>query len=465
MKNNLAVTLMLMLFPVIACASELTDSAKNDWLGLVKSTRTSRQSYLSSWWQELGDDTLSGLIDSAFHSNRDLAASRAKLLEARAQLGLTRTDFKPKTNLTSEYANARDSDFETTEDNSYNRYFIGLDSSWEIDFWGRKKNVLEAAKANAQAERAELNSAWVSLSAEVAVNYINMRILQNRMNIAQKDLRAQSEILDILKSKHSTGLIDITAVQQAQHDYDAARAKIPEIQHSINELMNALAILTGRLPGTLDEELSVYHELPDVDTARLVGIPAEALRQRPDILAAERRLYAQTQTKKAAKKSKYPVIRLLGSIGLESFSTGHFFSSGSQTYSIGPSITWPIFNAGKIRKNIQVHSAREEQLLAEYEAVILHAVGEVHDALSANAQEILRNESLMSGLKSDMSSLAIMRDKYSHGLVDYSAVLSSQRAVYSSEDEYTASKGQKLINLVVLFKSLGGGWRPMSGEY
>ena len=190
--------------------------------------------------------------------------------------------------------------------------------------------------------------------------------------------------------------------------------------------MNALAILTGRLPGSINEDLAAYHELPNVNTERLIGIPAETLRQRPDIFVAERRLFAQTQTKKAAKKSMYPVINLLGSIGLESFSTGHLSSSGSYNYSIGPSITWPIFNASEVRKNIQVHSAREEQLAAEYEAIILRAVKEVHDTLSANAQEILRNASLMNALKSRMSSLEVTRDKYMHG--------------------------QKMINLVALFK-------------
>ena len=473
-KNKfLALSLILLISVTGANASELTEAANKDWLELVrryisadKTDKSDGQgqnlNFLSEWWHELGDNTLTELINDAFISNRDLSIARAKVLEARAQLGLSRENFSPKTELSAGYTNGRNSDMEDPENKSYNQYTIGFDSSWEIDFFGKNKHIAQAAKANLESEYADLNNAWVSLSAEVAVNYITLRVLQNRLDLAQNDIKASREILDILNSQYSAGLIDELPVQQAKSELESLSAKIPEISQLINERINALAILTGQIPGSINQRLLRHKELPDLDVQKLIGIPAEALKQRPDIKAAERRLASQAQTRKAAEKSLYPVIQLIGSIGLESMSTGHLFSSGSYTYSIGPAIKWPIFHIGEIKKNIKVQSAVEEQYLAELESVILNAVREVHDALNANSQEFLRGESLNRALKSAMSALEISRNKYSQGLSDFSSVLKAQKDVYLIQDEIISSEGQKIINLIILFKSLGGGWRTLS---
>ena len=482
MMNKIFVLILILFFSVSVNASELTDEANKDWLELVrKYNKTSSDnfeeiesenkwsrlinklpstdSFLSEWWRTLGDEVLTDLIEEAFLHNRDLILARARVLEARAQLGISRTNFNPKAQLESEYEHARNSDIEDIDNKRYNQYSIGIDASWEIDFFGKNKHALEAAKANLESEYANIDSAWVSLSAEVASDYINLRILQKRLKIAENNLKIQSELLEILTSQRNSGLTNDLAVQKAHSELEITRANIPEITHSINQLLTALAILTGEIPGSLDEKLSTPKDFPDVDISKLIGIPAETLRQRPDIKAAERKLAAQIQTRKTIEKSLYPTIQLIGSIGLESFSTGHLFSSGSYNYSIGPKINWPIFNAGEIRKNIQVQTAIEKQLLAEFEGVILKAVGEVHDALNANAQEILKNQSLKSGLKSAISNLEITKNKYSQGLINFTEVLNSQIEVFSIEDNFVSSEGQKIINLITLFKSLGGGWK------
>lgn len=488
MKNKIFALLLIMSVSLTANASELTDKADKDWLELVRKYTSKdltgnfekaefdykwdklvngskkSDSFLSEWWETLGDDVLTELINDAFLHNRDLTAVRAKILEARAQLGISRADFNPKVNFSTEYANGRNSDFEDDEEKSYNKYAFGFDSSWEIDFFGKKQHLLKAAKANLEAENANLNSAWVSLSAEVALNYFNLRILQKKLRIAEKNLKVQGEFLEILKSQRNSGLIDDFAVQKAHSELEITRSTIPEISASINKLMNAIAILTGEIPGSLNKKLSVIKNFPDVRIEKLIGIPAETLRQRPDIRAAEKNFEAQIQKRKAVQKSLYPTIQLIGSIGLESFSSGHLFSSGSYTYSISPALKWPIFNGGEIKKNIQVQTAIEKQLLAEFEGIILKAAGEVHDALDANAQEILRNESLKSGLKSAISNLEIVKDKYSQGLIKFTDVLNSQVEVFSIEDEFVSSEGKKVINLITLFKSLGGGWGLLEGN-
>ena len=464
-------------------ASELTDTADKDWLELVREyssddtiikTKTDdysskwdrlvkglsqKDDFLSEWWRIFDDDVLTDLIESAFLSNRDLMASRAKVLEARAVLGMSRTNFGVKPDFNAGYENGRNSDVEDEEEKSYNKYSLGFDASWEIDFWGRNENKKKAAKANLEAEYADLENARVSLSAEIAMNYINLLTLQRKLEIAENNLETQSELLDILKSRLESGLADELSVKQAQSEIETARAQIPEINKSLNQTMNALAILTGSIPGSLNEKLSVKKKFPEIEISKFVGIPAETLRQRPDIRAAERKLTAQIQTRKAAEKNLYPAIQLLGSIGLETFSTGHIFSSGSYTYSIGPSVSIPIFNAGEIRRNIQAQSAVEEQLSAEFENVILKAVAEVHDAINANVQEILRNKSLDNAMKAAVENYEITKNKYSNGLINFAEVLKARQNVFSVESEIISSEGQKFINLIALFKSLGGGWK------
>ena len=482
MKNK--IFLMILIFiSTVAHASELTDTANKDWLELVRKYTSEdltinfeeaendykweklingskrSGSFLSEWWQAIGDDVLTELINDAFLNNRDFMAARAKVLEARAQLGISRADLNPKFNFSSIYENGRNSDVEDEDIKSFNKYLIGFDSSWEIDLFGKKQNLLKAAKENLEAENSNLDDVWVSLSAETALNYFELRILQKRLEIAKNNLNTQSEFLEILKSQHKSGLIDEYAVQKAYSELEITRSNIPEISQAINERMNVLAILTGEIPGSLNSKLSKVKDFPNLNIEKLIGIPAETLRQRPDIRAAEKNLEAQIQKRKAAEKSYYPVIELTGSIGLESFSTGHLFSSGSYTYSITPAIKWPIFSTGEIRKNILVQTAVEKQLLSEFESVILKAIGEVHDALNANAQEILRSESLESALKLAISNLEINKDKYIQGLINFSEVLKCRQEVYSIENGFISSEGKKFINLIALFKSLGGGWK------
>ena len=480
MNKKIFAAVLFFSFAFAANASELTDMANKDWLELVreyssddKITKTDdysskwdmlvkgspqKDNFLPEWWRIFDDDVLTNLIESTFLSNRDLISARGKILEARAVLGISKTNFGVKPNLNAGYTNGRNSDFEDDEEKSYNKYSLGFDASWEIDFFGKNKHELEAAKANLESEYAELENVRVSLSAEVAMNYFNLRVLQRQLEIAEDNLRSQGELLDILSSRLKSGLADETSLKQAQSEIEITRAKIPEITQSLNKTMNALAILTGSIPGSLNEKLSVKKKFPEIEISKFVGIPAETLHQRPDIRAAERKLAAQIQKRKAAEKSIYPVIQLLGSIGFESFSTGHLFSSGSYTYSIGPAIKWPIFNVKEIRKNIQVQSAVEEQLSAEFENVILKAVAEVHDAINANVQEILRNKSLNNALNAVIENFEITKNKYSNGLINFTEVLKARQDIFAIENEFVLSEGQKFMNLIALFKSLGGGW-------
>ena len=478
--------LVIFILPVCAFGgSVLTDSADKDWLNLVRLYTSADEinfegskwdnlvgtysgkkpvNALAEWWSNFGDETLTQLINMSFANNKDIAVSRARVLEARAQVGVTMAGMSPKADGGALWTNSRASEH-TSAAGSNNLYRVGMDASWELDFFGKKADDLAADKSALEGQEAALQNAWVSLSAEVATNYINLRTLQERLKIAEENIEVQRDIYELVKSQHSAGLRDELSVQQAEYTLERTKSSVPSLVQQVSETMNALAILTGQIPGSLSEMLSANNNaVPQIDMSKLVGIPAESLRQRPDIRAAEQTWLAQISRRKSAEKSYYPVISLAGSIGLESFSTGNFFEGGSHAFSIGPRITWPIFNSGAIRKNIRIQTAREEQYFAAFEKAILNAVSEVRNALTANAQEAERNITLKRGLSSARSALDIARDKYIQGLTPFSDVLSAMQAVYSLEDDCTSSDGRKMLNLIALFKALGGGWEPFTNQ-
>lgn len=419
---------------------------------------------LASWWDLLGDETLTELIMQALNNNRDLASARASVTEARAALGISKAAVLPWLDSNDSWTRARTSRNSTGTGQTASVYRLGLDASWEIDVFGGRRQEIRAGTAALQAQYASLHNTWVTLSSEVALNYLNHRTLQERLRIAEANLSLQSQTLELLQSQYDSGLADALALSQAQYAYEQTKASLPPLRISIEEVLNVLAILTGRVPGSLELSLGEVKPLPAPDAASLVGIPADYLRQRPDIRMAERQLIAQMARTKSARADIWPRFSLIGSIGLESISTGSIFSNASKAFSFGPSITWPIFHAGAIRNNIRVQSARQEQYLAAYEQTVLNAVAEVRNALTANAQERFRNESLLAGVEAAQTAHEVALDKYKNGLTDFYNVLEAQSSLLSLQGAFAVSEGQIISNLVGLYKALGGGWAPIVAE-
>ena len=419
---------------------------------------------LGSWWDALGDDRLTRLVMTSLQNNRDLRAARARVTEARAALGISRSARLPWLDSVNSWTRSESSENSANNGAQVEITRLGIDASWEIDIFGGLKEKDRAAAAALEAEHAALHAAWVALSSEVALNYLSLRTLQERLKISRKNLALQEETLVMLKSQHDAGLMDALALSQAQYTAEQTRAGIPTLQAGIEAAMNGLAILAGLVPGSLEEILAVPGVLPEPSSVNLVGIPADALRQRPDIRAAERSLAAQVSRKKSAELDRLPKFTLMGSIGLESLSAGNIFSGDSFGFSFGPRITLPIFHGESIRRNIQVQAAREEQLLAAYEGTVLAAVAEVRDALAASAQEFERNVALKSGIAAAHDALGVAGDRYRSGLADFSNVIGAQQALLSLEDQYAVSRGQMTSNIVRVFKALGGGWAPLTEE-
>lgn len=414
---------------------------------------------VASWWKVFKDDQLNGLMDQAFTNNLSLKAGVARVRQARAQLAMARGKWEPTLD-----AAGGISRFHTSENGQSGRritdtlYSGGFDAAWELDIFGGTRRAVEAAEADLESSIAGLEKVWVSQAAEVAMNYAQLRTIQQRLKVARGNLKIQDETLQILLSRLKSGIGDDLAVQQARYNVETTRATIPGLLAQEEAYLNALAVLTGVEPGSLHETLRPAKNQLIMEPRSLVGISAEYLRRRPDLKQAERAMAAQSARIGEATADLYPRFRLNGSVGLESLESGDFFKNHSITWSFGPSVSWPIFRGGTIRANIALQDARYEEACANYDQTLLHAVREIRNALSAYSQEYHRNQALAKAVQAAQSAVNISRDLYKSGLRDFNNVLDAQRSLLSLEESFTVSQGNIATELISLYKALGGGW-------
>lgn len=413
---------------------------------------------LARWWKVFKDAELEKLEMRAVSGNLNLKDARARVREARALRGISRAQLFPTLD-----ANAAASKQRSSENSGAGRenelYQAGFDAAWELDVFGGLRRSVEAAQANLEASRENLHDVLVSLMAEVALNYLDVRTFQARLVAVRKNVKAQQETYDLNRSRYQAGLIDALAVQESLRILESSRAAIPSLETGLEAAKNRLAVLLGENPGTLHPELAARRPIPVPPVTISVGVPAEALRRRPDIRRAERELAAQTARIGVATADLYPKFQLFGSIGLESIDSGKWLEWASRTWHIGPGVSWNIFDAGAIRQNIKVQDARQEQALIRYQSTVLNALEEVENALVAYIKEQRRRESLIKAEAAAKQADMLAKDQYNSGLVPFNNVLDAQRALLLLEDERAQSEGVVTANLVRLYKALGGGWQ------
>lgn len=413
---------------------------------------------MAQWWSTLNDPVLSGLMELAGSENLDMKEARARILEARARRGISEARLFPSVDSSGTYTQSRSSENAGTGTES-KLYAVGFDAGWELDIFGGIRRSVEASDADLQAAEEDLKNVLVSLLAETALNYAEARTFQARIRVAEANLLTQQETYDLTRFRFEAGLIDELPVKQALFNLENTRSQIPNLRAGLEASQNRLAILTGQQPGSVQHKLDSYGDIPLPPLQLAVGVPAETLRHRPDIQRAERRLAAQTARIGEAVADLYPKFNLIGSIGLESISSTSLFNSGSHTWRIGPGISWNVFDAGAIRRNIDVQSALQEQALIQYESTILSALEEVENALVAYAQEQFRHESLITATEAAQQAALLSENQFTAGLVDFSNVLDSQRSLLSFQDQLTLSKGDIAANFIRIYKALGGGWK------
>lgn len=414
---------------------------------------------LARWWSMLEDPQLSDLEERAVKGNLDLKGAQARVNEARAMRGISHARLFPTLDAGAAASKSRSSESGGTGDET-DRYATGFDAGWEVDIFGGVRRSEEVAQANLEATQEALHGVLVSLLAEVALNYVEVRTYQSRLETAEANISALQESYEINASRHQAGLISELSVQESLRILESTRAIIPAFETGLEAAQNRLAVLLGEAPGSLHNELAKTMQIPEIPATVVVGIPAETLRHRPDVRNAERNLAAQTARIGVATADLYPKFHLVGTLGLESLSAGDLFQSSSRVWGVGPNVNWRIFDAGAIRQNIQVQNARQEQALVHYEATLLRAQEDVENALVAYAKEQLSRESIARASAAAERAEQLARDQYQAGLVSYNNVLDSQRSLLILRDELVRSNGAVTANLVRLYKAFGGGWEP-----
>ncbi len=428
------------------------------------------------WWRNLRDPVLSDLIVRGIGGNLDLEKAKSRVREARAGRRIARADLFPEVDAGASFSRSRAGG--QTGGADVDLYSVGFDANWELDIFGGVRRSVEAATADAEASREDLRDVMVTLMAEIGINYVEARTYQRRIAVAEEVLGVQRETLNLTQSRFEAGLTGELEVQQARYNLENSRAQIPVLRTGLAEALNRLAVLLGEQPGAVHARM---HGEPDDGSLRAmgasravtgaipvapldvaVGVPADVLRQRPDVRRAERELAAQTARVGAAVADLYPKFTLSGSIGLDALSAGSLFTGGSRSFGFGPAISFPVFNAGAIRGNIEARSALREQALIAYESSVLSALEEVENALKAYAEEHNRRRSLADAVEAARKASVLAEDRYNAGQSDFSNVLDAQRSLFSFEDQSAQSDGTVASNLIRLYKALGGGWSSLN---
>lgn len=421
---------------------------------------------LSKWWERLRDNTLTGLIGEALKRNTDVRTAQARLREARAQRNLAAANRFPSATVAGSAAGSKPKGSSTL-----GQYSANFDANWEADVFGAKRNALEAAKADVRTTEADLHETQVSLAAEVAVNYVQLRSYQARVDIARQNATSQAETLQLTEWREKAGLVSSVDVEQARTNLEQTRASIPSLETSIAESQHALATLLGLAPGALKQQLSGASPIPSVPDKLMVGIPANVLRRRPDVQAAEAKIVAETARLRQAEAGRFPSFSLNGSLSIEKLRGGALgtvtggalaASSGglSTISSFSASVLQTVFDRGRIRSQIDIQNAVQEQAVISYESTVLTALEDVENALVSFEKSHERLAALDAASTSARYAELLARDRYAAGLTDFTTVLDTERTVLTIEDSLAQTKGDRASALIQLYKALGGGWSP-----
>jgi len=453
---------------VVACTTigpayrEAPVAAPIEWYRLDRATGTSTAATpvdLTHWWTRFGDPALSEVIVRALDANTDLRAAQARLREVRARRELSAANTAPTVSATGRATTSRSSQ-ETGTGRSIEVYRAGFDASWEADLFGARRRAIEAADADVDASAANLQAAQVSLVAEVALAYIDVRAFQTRLDVARRNLGAQSEIAQLTDWRAQAGLVSALESEQVRTTLEQTRAQIPALASSIAQAQDRLATLLALSTAALPRVVLETHALPAAPARVAVGIPADALRQRPDIRAAERRLAAETARIGQTAAARYPDLALSGSIGLEALTFGALGAGSAVAHSIVAGVSGILFDGGRIARQVEIQEAVRDQSAVAYEKAVLTALQEVESALAAVQHTQSRRKILDEAVVAARNAATYAAQRYRSGIVDFQSVLDTQRSLLGVEDARATSQADETAAVVRLYKALGGGWTP-----
>ena len=416
---------------------------------------------LSRWWGRFEDHTLNRLISDSLQNSPDVATASARVKESRANRDAAYSTLFPTIDGGAN-RNARRTSTDNAGDVSATSYSAGLDASWEVDLFGKRRSSVQAAAANLGAAEENLHSVHAALAAEIASTYTDLRTNEARLVVLKQNLTTREETARLASWRQQAGEADSLESSQAQSSLESARAAMPSLLQAISQGRNQLALLAGREPGSLDSMLSGGKGIPEPPSSLAVGIPADVLRQRPDVRVAGYQVLAAAANTRATEATKYPSLNLSGSLGLGTAAASTLLDPDTATANLVAGITSPIFDAGRIRANIEAASAAEEQAIQGYRSTVLTALTETENALIACRRSAERLATLEKATQLARESDELARQRYEAGEIDFLDVLDSQRTLLSLEDNLLSTRTDRTTAYIRLYQALGGGWSASS---
>ncbi len=469
-----ALSLSLLLLTVVGCA--VGPRYKRPEMPVPQAWRESPAagvpatgSSLERWWTTFHDPILDSLVTRALEGNLDLKIAAARIRGARAARRIAASAALPQVDVEGAYSRAKRSDavppfksapggnspFGPREQNAFE---AGFDAGWEIDVFGGVRRDKEAALAQLQAAEEVRRDVLITLLADVARNYAELRGTQQQLQILEETLRSERDTLELANARLEAGLGTELDTARAEGLLAANAAQRPGLERFAKQAVYRLGVLLGKDPGALASELETPGAIPFAPPEIPLTLPSELLSRRPDLRRAERDLAAATARIGVAKADLFPRVLIMGSLGRRSEDVADLSSGISQFWNLLPVVRWPIFSGGRIRANIRVQDARHEQALRQYEKAVLTALEEVENALSSHTRELRRQESLRASVAANRRALELAMERYTSGLESFLSVLDAERSVYAAEDQLVQSERNAVVSLIAVYKSLGGGW-------
>ena len=437
-----------------------------------------------SWWKLLGDPRLTALEERVAGQNLNVRLYTLRIAESRAQLRLSSVSLFPQINAQARYQRDQISQkeiqrglssiggalpaslaggasgFGSTRVPPIDLWSDGIDSSYEIDLWGRVRRTVEAADAALEASGDARRNTLLSALAEVARDYVQLRGEQELLRIARENLVTEQQSLVLTRQRYSGGLGTDLDVAQAAAQVDSTRSQVPSLEQQVQQSINALSLMLGEGPGALRAELEEPGPVPPVPPRVPIGLPSELLRRRPDIREAEAQLHSATAQVGVAVASFYPSVTLSANLTFTALQFRDLGFWSNKGYTLGPNITIPIFQGGQLRGQLALNNAQQREAALGYQQTVLQAWHDVDNALIAYGAEQARRDALARSVEQNRRALALARDRYAQGLSDFLNVLTQERSVLASQQQLADSTVTVTQNLVQLYKALGGGWEP-----
>ena len=440
------------------------------------------------WWNSFHDPILSRLIDRVAGANLDVRVQTIRLAESRASLGIARADAFPQINGNTSYTREQQSKRgviglfgggagagtpgtasnglggiqggvpNTVLSAPFDLYQYGFDASYELDLWGRVRRNIESSRAQLAASEEDRRNTLLTALSELARDYVQLRGAQADLAIVRRNLSLQRDSLQLTRDRAQAGLNTELDVANAAAQVAATESQVPDLEAQAAQQVNAIALLLGEPPDALDSKLAAATPIPPVPPTVPVGLPSELARRRPDIRQAEANLHAATATVGVAVADFFPRVTLSGSIAIQATQVKYLGSLGSDTYSLGPSITLPIFQGGRLTRTLELRRAQQQEAAIGYQRAVLNALHDVNNALTTYASEQLRQQALQRSVRENQRAVGLANDQYRAGIVTFIEVLNAEQQLLSTQQQQLQSQTNISTDLVALYKALGGGW-------